>query len=43
MLPLAQSPAVTVQLTNSAGKCWSADYSAPARMNRSDSFFDRGD
>jgi hypothetical protein len=43
MLPLAQSPAVTVQLTNSAGKCWSADYSVPARMNQSDSFFDRGD
>ncbi len=43
LLPLAQSPLVTVQLTNSAGACWSADYSAPARANRSDLFLDRGD
>jgi hypothetical protein len=43
MLPFAQAPAVTVQLTNSAGKCWSVDYSAPARKNGSDLFVDRGD
>lgn len=42
-LPFAQSPRVTVQLTNDAGQCWSAEYSAPARANRSDLFSDRGD
>jgi hypothetical protein len=43
LLPLQQSPKVTVQLTNSDGKCWTADYSAPARLNRTDGFFDKGD
>jgi hypothetical protein len=43
VLPFTQSPTATVQLTNSTGACWSADYSAPARKNRSDLFLDRGD
>ena len=42
-LPFAQSPAVTVQLTNDVGQCWSTDFSAPARLNRNDRFDDRGD
>jgi hypothetical protein len=42
MLPLAQSPSVTVQLTNTNGACWSADYAAPAKINRTDAFVDRG-
>ena len=42
-LPLTQSPKVTVQLTNSDGECWSAEYSAPVRVNRGDAFMDRGD
>ena len=42
-LPLTQSPNVTAQLTNTAGSCWGADYGAPARVNRSDTFVDRGD
>jgi cysteine-rich repeat protein len=32
-LPLAQDPAVTVQLKTSAGVCWSQTYAAPARRN----------
>jgi hypothetical protein len=42
-LPLAQSPSVTVQLTNDAGACWGADYTAPARANDGGAFMDRGD
>ena len=43
VLPLAQDPRVIVQLTNDAGQCWSADYAAPARVNRPDAFLDRGE
>ncbi len=43
LLPLDQSPKVTVQLTNSDGRCWTADYSAPAVVNNSDKFVDKGD
>jgi hypothetical protein len=42
-LPLDQSPRVTVQLTNSDGRCWAADYSAPAAANTSEKFADKGD
>jgi hypothetical protein len=42
-LPLAQAPTVTVQLTSSAGGCWTSDFSAPARTARPDAFADRGD
>jgi hypothetical protein len=42
-LPFAQSPAVTIQLTNDLGQCWSSDFSAPARVNTGDKFDDRGD
>ena len=43
VFPLDQSPKVTVQLTNSDGKCWTADYSAPARANGGGRFVDKGD
>ena len=43
VVPLDQSPKVTVQLTNSDGKCWTADYSAPARGNGGGKFIDKGD
>jgi hypothetical protein len=43
MLPLAQSPKVSVQLTNSDGRCWTADFSAPALVNQGTTFRDRGD
>ena len=42
-LPFAQSPAVTIQLVNDLGQCWSSDFSAPARVNTGDKFDDRGD
>ena len=42
-LPLDQSPKVTVQLTNSDGRCWTADYSTPAATNTSDRFTDKSD
>lgn len=34
---------VRVQLTNTAGKCWEAVYSAPAQRQTQDQFKDRGD
>jgi hypothetical protein len=43
LLPFDQGPTVTVQLVNSNGKCWSADYSAPPIFNQSDKFLDKGD
>ncbi len=43
LLPLAQDPEVTVQLTNSDGKCWTANYSAPPRVGHTDRFLDKGD
>jgi hypothetical protein len=43
LLPLDQDPKVTVQLTNSDGRCWTADYSAPAIVNQSSEFSDKGD
>jgi hypothetical protein len=42
-LPFAQSPRVTVQLTNDLGRCWTAGYAAPAKANRSGLFTDRGE
>lgn len=42
-LPLAQDPLVTVQLQSSAGPCWEARYSAPARKNSAGRFADRPD
>jgi hypothetical protein len=42
-LPFDQSPKVTVQVTNSDGQCWTAEYSAPARANQRDAFVDKGD
>lgn len=43
VLPLDQSPKVTVQLSNSDGRCWTADYSAPASKNDARQFKDVGD
>jgi endoglycosylceramidase len=43
VLPLGQDPTVTVQLRSSAGQCWEAAYSTPARRNRVDQFKDRAD
>jgi hypothetical protein len=40
---LAQSPAVRVQLVNSAGSCWEATYSAPARRADQYTFKDQSD
>jgi photosystem II stability/assembly factor-like uncharacterized protein len=42
-LPLAQSPSVEVQLVNSDGLCWLADYSAPATRNSGSLFKDKSD
>jgi hypothetical protein len=42
-LPFAQSPAITIQLVNDLGQCWSSDFSAPARVNTNARFDDRGD
>jgi hypothetical protein len=41
VLPLAQDERVSVQLSNSEGVCWSADYLAPALRNDSGQFKDR--
>lgn len=38
-----QDPAVTVQLANSNGFCWQANYSAPARRNQAGRFKDKSD
>ncbi len=43
LLLLDQSPKMTVQLTNSDGFCWTADYSAPATANQSEKFTDKSD
>jgi len=43
VVPLDQDAKVTVQMTNSNGKCWTADYSAPARVNGGGRFIDKGD
>jgi hypothetical protein len=43
VVPLGQDPKVTVQMTNSNGKCWTADYSTPARVNIGQRFADKGD
>jgi len=42
-LPFAQDPNVVVQLRSSAGGCWDASYSAPARRNDAERFKDRAD
>jgi len=42
-LPLFQSSKVTVQLVNDEGKCWDADYAAPAILNSSAQFRDKND
>jgi streptogramin lyase len=41
--PLHQDPQVTVQLVNSDGFCWDADYSAPAVKNDTKRFKDKSD
>ena len=43
VVPLDQDAKVTVQMTNSAGTCWTADYSTPARVNGGGRFMDKGD
>jgi len=43
VLPLAQDPAVTVQITNALGDCWDADFGAPAIGNVQAGFRDRSD
>ncbi len=40
---LAQDPAVTVQLVNSEGACWTTTFSAPAQRHRGDAFSDKSD
>ena len=43
-LPLAQDPAVTVQIKNDKGLlgiCWDADYAAPALANEQGQFRDK--
>jgi len=42
-LPLAQDPAVTVQMTNALGECWDADFGAPAIDDDETEFRDRSD
>ena len=42
-LPLHQDPRVIVQLKNSAGACWEADYSAPAATDTGSQFKDKSD
>jgi hypothetical protein len=42
-LPMAQSPAVVVQLTSSTGVCWGASYAAPAARNDAAQFKDKVD
>ncbi len=41
--PLHQDPMVTVQLVNSDGVCWDADYSSPALKNNTKLFRDKSD
>ena len=43
MSPLPAAQPVTVQIKNSAGKCWEATYGAPARKNASGQFLDKSD
>ncbi len=33
VMPFAQDPQITVQLVNSLGNCWGADYVSPAQVN----------
>ncbi len=40
-LPITQP--VRVQLRNDNGMCWEATYSAPAKKNQLDKFFDKAD
>lgn len=40
---LAQDMAITAQLVNSEGACWSTTFSAPAQRHRVDSFSDKSD
>ncbi len=42
-LPFRQEPKLTVQLRSSAGPCWEAAYTAPARRNRVGQFKDRAE
>ncbi len=42
-LPLTQAQMVTVQLKNTAGVRWEADYSAPAKRNDTSQFKDTSD
>jgi pectate lyase len=42
-LPFSQQPELTVQLRNSAGRCWTQSYSAPARNNDGERFKDDAD
>ena len=42
-LPFGQEPTLTVQLRSSAGPCWEATYTAPARRNRVGQFKDRAE
>jgi hypothetical protein len=42
-LPLTQTPTVIVQLKNSAGACWQADFGTPSDTNGGDQFRDRSD
>jgi cysteine-rich repeat protein len=42
-MPLAQDPAVTVQLRNDTGACWSQTYSAPASRVDGERFKDEAD
>jgi hypothetical protein len=35
-----QSPGVLVQLVNSAGACWTSEFTAPAKKNEGDRFKD---
>jgi hypothetical protein len=41
--PLPAAQPLTVQLQNSDGRCWEADYSAPARRNEDGQFRDQAD
>jgi hypothetical protein len=42
-LPLAQDPAVVVQLHASTGACWTQSYAAPASRNEAKQFRDKAD
>jgi hypothetical protein len=42
-LPLAQESTVTAHLVHSGGRCWEAQYSAPAAKNKPNQFKDKGD